>query len=121
MPAVRREPRAEDIDLWAASLEVFEAGQQVVADRVALVRATLVDDLTLVGLVFAFALPSVVLGLLGVVGLAAAITLALSRVMSTEVALAVVSVGALIGCGVLAALAARYLRSLWQTQGAAHG
>lgn len=103
-------------DLWSATLEVFDAGQQVVADRAALVRATVVQDITRVTVAVALAAPSAVLGLLGSIGIFAALALWLNRYMPVEAAIGIVSVAALIGCGIAAAIAYRQVQLLWKEE-----
>ena len=103
-------------DLWAATLEVFDAGQQMVADRAALVRAMVVEDLTRITVAVALVMPSVVLGLLGAVGMFAALAIWLNRFLPVEAAVGLVSLAALVGCSVLAALAARQVRLMWKEE-----
>lgn len=83
-------PRSSGVPaLWEATLDVFEAGQQVILDRIELVRAEVSEDLARLALGLAFVLGAGVLALLGYVALLAAVVVLLAKVLSTEAALAI--------------------------------
>lgn len=83
-------PRSSGVPaLWEATLDVFEAGQQVILDRIELVRAEVSEDLARLALGFAFVLGAGVLALLGYIALLAAVVVLLAKLLSTEAALAI--------------------------------
>lgn len=75
--------------LWEATLDVFEAGQQVLLDRIELVRAEISEDISRMALGIAFVVGAGVLALLGYITLLAAIIVLLAKALSTEAALAI--------------------------------
>lgn len=83
----RRAPR-EVPSLWEATLDVFEAGQQVIVDRIDLVRAEIGEDILRLAVGSSFVVTAGVLALVGYLTLLAAILVFLARWMSPEAALA---------------------------------
>lgn len=83
-------PRSSGVPaLWEATLDVFEAGQQLILDRIELVRAEISEDLSRLALGLAFVVGAGVLALLGYVTFLAAIIVLLAKALSTEAALAI--------------------------------
>lgn len=101
--------------LWEATLDVFEAGQQVIIDRIELMRAELSDDMLRLATGVVLVLGAGILALVGYLTLLAALTVLLARVLSPEAALALVGgVHLLVGV-VLAFFGARSLRRMHLT------
>lgn len=89
--------------LWEATLDVFEAGQQVIIDRIELVRAEISEDLLRLALGLSFVVGAGILAVVGYLTLLAAVMVLLADVLSPEAALAI-GVGAhlLVGLVLLA-------------------
>lgn len=90
MSQTTQHPRTSGVPaLWEATLDVFEAGQQVLLDRIELVRAEISEDISRMALGIAFVVGAGVLALLGYITLLAAIIVLLAKALSTEAALAI--------------------------------
>lgn len=101
--------------LWEATLDVFEAGQQVVIDRIELVRAEISDDILRLAIGAVFVLGAGVLALVGYLTLLAAVVVLLARILSPEAALAIAGGLHLLIGGLLAAAGVRSLQRMQLT------
>lgn len=107
-----QEPRRGAPSLWEATLEVFETGQQVIIDRIELVRAEISEDLLRLAFGLSFVVAAGVLALVGYLTLLAALIVLLAKALSPEAALAIGGAFHLIVGVVLAALGASSLKRM---------
>lgn len=85
---LRRPPR-EVPSLWEATLDVFDAGQQLIIDRIELVRAEISEDILRLAVGASFVVAAGVLALIGYLTLLAAVIVFLADVLSPAAALAI--------------------------------
>jgi Putative Actinobacterial Holin-X, holin superfamily III len=112
---------AGPLSIWEATAELVSAGQDVVLDRVELLRTEISHDVQQVLIAAALVAAGSALGVFGWILAMAALVALLSRATTFDLALVGVGLPHLIGGVLLAVAATRRLRQLQGPSEASHG